>query len=128
MAGEGVIASYVKNDHLGLAIPYVHKGKRHEYWPDFVLKFDEDRYLIVEVSGSQKSPGPTREKARTARDSWCASVNNHGAFGVWGYLELGRAGVQNADYELRQSIDQHRAGAPIIGDPDLLSHLITEGV
>lgn len=128
LAAEGVITSYVKNDHLGLAIPYVHKGKRHEYWPDFVLKFDEHRYLIVEVSGSQKSPGPTGEKARTARDSWCASVNNHGAFGVWGYLELGQAGVQNADYELRQAIEQHRAGAPIIGDPDILSHFITEGV
>ena len=128
LVADAVITSYVKNDHLGLTIPYVHKGKRHEYWPDFVLKFDADRYLIVEVSGSQKSPGPTREKARTARDSWCASVNNHGAFGVWGYLELGQAGVQNADHELREAIRQHRAGAPIIGDPDLLSHFITEGI
>jgi type III restriction enzyme len=117
----------VKNDHLGLTIPYVHKGRRHEYWPDFVVSFDDDRYLIVEVSGSQKSPGPTIEKARTARDSWCASVNNHGAFGRWGYLELGKAGVENADYEIRRALDQHRAGAPIIGDPDLLSHFITEG-
>lgn len=128
LVADGVITSYVKNDHLGLAIPYVHKGKRHEYWPDFVLKFDESRYLIVEVSGSMKSPGPTQEKARTARDSWCASVNNHGAFGVWGYLELGQAGVANADFELRQAVEQHRAGSPIIGDPDLLSHFITEGV
>ncbi|MFC5500675.1 BPTD_3080 family restriction endonuclease [Lysinimonas soli] len=127
LAAEGTIDSYVKNDHLGLTIPYVHKGRRHEYWPDFVVHFDDDRYLIVEVSGSQKSPGPTIEKARTARDSWCASVNNHGAFGRWGYLELGKAGVENADYEIRQALDQHRAGAPIIGDPDLLSHFITEG-
>ena len=127
LAADGVISSYVKNDHLGLTIPYVHKGKRHEYWPDFVLAFDKDRFLIVEVSGSQKSPGPTQEKARTARDSWCASVNNYGAFGRWGYLELGQAGVANADYEIRHALDQHRAGAPIIGDPDLLSHFITEG-
>lgn len=128
LAEDGTITSYVKNDHLGLAIPYVHKGKRHEYWPDFILKFDGDRYLIVEVSGSQKSPGPTAEKARTARDAWCASVNNHGAFGIWGYRELGQAGVQNADYELREAIKQHRAGSPIIGDPDVLSPLITGGV
>lgn len=128
LASEGTIISYVKNDHLGLTIPYVHKGKRHEYWPDFVLKFDEDRYLIVEVSGSQKSPGPTQEKARTARDSWCASVNNHGDFGLWGYLELGQAGVADADRVIRESLDNHRAGKPIIGDPDLLSHFITEGV
>jgi type III restriction enzyme len=127
LAGAGIITSYAKNDHLGLAIPYVHSGKRHEYWPDFVLRFD-DRYLIVEVSGSMKSPGPTLEKARTARDSWCASVNNHGAFGTWGYLELGQAGVANAEVEIRAAIDKHREGAAIIGDPDLLSPLLTEGV
>lgn len=128
LAKDGVITSYVKNDHLGLHIPYVHKGKRHDYLPDFVLRFDDNRYLIVEVSGSQKSPGPTKEKARTARDSWCASVNNHGAFGVWGYLELGKEGVNNADFELREAIRQHRAGQPIIGDPDVLSKFIFEGV
>lgn len=128
LAAEGVITSYVKNDHLGLMVPYVHKGRSHTYLPDFVLKFDGDRYLIVEVSGSQKSPGPTKEKARTARDSWCASVNNHGAFGVWGYLELGQAGVANADFELREAIARHRAGEPIIGDPDVLSRFIFEGV
>jgi type III restriction enzyme len=127
LAADEVITSYVKNDHLGLTIPYLHKGKRHEYWPDFVLKFNDDRYLIVEVSGSQKSPGPTNEKARTARDSWCASVNNHGAFGVWGYLELGQTGVANAHYEIQEAIKLHTSGAPIIGDPDLLSPLITEG-
>ena len=31
--------------------------------------------------------GPTQAKAVTARDSWCASVNNHAGFGRWGYVE-----------------------------------------
>jgi type III restriction enzyme len=129
----GELTSYVKNDHLGFTIPYVHKGRSHEYWPDFLLRLapvegeDFTRTLIVEVSGSQKSPGPTKEKARTARDSWCAAVNNHGGFGRWGYIELGKVEVDDAEHILRESLRQHRADAPIVGDPDLLSRFIREG-
>ncbi len=47
-----------------------------------------ERTLIVEVSGSQKSPGPTQAKADTARNLWCTAVNNHGDFGRWGYVEI----------------------------------------
>lgn len=130
---EGLLTSYVKNDHLDLTIPYVHKGRSHEYWPDFLLRLppvegeDFSRTLIVEVSGSQKSPGPTKEKARTARDSWCAAVNNHGGFGRWGYTELGKAEVDDAEHELRIRIDQLRTDGPIIGNPDLLSTRLLAG-
>jgi type III restriction enzyme len=123
---DGDLTSYVKNDHLGFAIPYMHKGRSHEYWPDFLLRLapvegeDFARTLIVEVSGSRKSPGPTKEKARTARDSWCASVNNHDGFGRWGYIELHKDAVDDAEHVLREALRQHRADAPIIGDPDRL--------
>jgi type III restriction enzyme len=134
LVAEGLLTSYAKNDHLSFAIPYVHKGRSHEYWPDFLLRLapiegeDFTRTLIVEVSGSQKSPGPTKEKARTARDSWCAAVNNHGGFGRWGYTELGKAEVEDAEHELRARIDQLRKDAPIIGDPDLLSSRLLAGI
>ncbi len=67
------VASYVKNDHLGFAIPYVHAGRTHEYRPDFLVRLvpeagDEvERTLIIEVSGGRKAPGPTAAKAATAR-------------------------------------------------------------
>ena len=117
------VAAYVKNDHLGLTIPYVHKGRTHAYVPDFLLRLtprdgDVQRTLIVEVSGGQKSPGPTATKAATARDSWCAAVNNHGGFGRWGYLEVTTmAGVRET---LAEAIDNLYADRAIIGDPDLL--------
>ena len=117
------VAAYVKNDHLGLTIPYVHKGRTHAYVPDFLLRLtpregDVQRTLIVEVSGGQKSPGPTTTKAATARDSWCAAVNNHGGFGRWGYLEVTTmAGVRET---LAEAIDNLYADRAIIGDPDLL--------
>ncbi|MCA0296194.1 MAG: DEAD/DEAH box helicase family protein [Actinobacteria bacterium] len=132
LAAAGLLTSYVKNDHLGFEIPYVHKGIPHVYWPDFLLRLSPkacaeavdpaiERCLIVEVSGTQKSPGPTREKARTARDSWCVAVNNHGGFGRWGYLELGKAGVDDADAVLRAAIRSLVRDEPIIGDYDLLN-------
>jgi type III restriction enzyme len=88
------VAAYVKNERLGFTIPYVHQGRSHEYVPDFLVRLvpkkdgEEVRTLIVEVSGTQKSPGPTRAKAETARDQWCAAVNNWGEFGRWGYVEV----------------------------------------
>ena len=32
------VEAYVKNDHLGFTIPYVHKGRTHSYVPDFLVR------------------------------------------------------------------------------------------
>ena len=118
------VEAYVKNDHLGFTIPYIHKGRSHSYVPDFLVRLrdldgeDLIRTLIVEVSGSQKSPGPTQAKAVTARDSWCASVNNHAGFGRWGYIEM--TDPLQFKTRLAEAIQLLYDDAPIIGDPDLL--------
>jgi type III restriction enzyme len=118
------VEAFVKNDHLGFTIPYVHKGRTHSYVPDFLVRLRQvggeelNRTLIVEVSGSQKSPGPTIAKATTARDSWCASVNNHGGFGRWGYIEMTHPLEFKA--RLAEAIQLLYDDASIIGDPDLL--------
>jgi len=128
LAGQGVIVSYAKNDHLGLSIPYVHQGRSHSYVPDFLLRLaqrdgDVARTLVVEVSGSQKNayaPGPTHIKATTARDSWCAAVNNLGLFGRWGYIEL--TNPETFGDRLIEAIQSLYNDEPIIGDPDLLDY------
>ncbi|MGL5810083.1 MAG: BPTD_3080 family restriction endonuclease [Nocardioides sp.] len=118
------VAAYVKNDHLGFAIPYVHKGRSHSYFPDFLARLERakwerlDRTLIVEVSGSHKSPGPTRVKADTARHSWCAAVNNHGGFGRWGYIEMTDPLTFKA--RLAEALRLLYDDGPVIGDPELL--------
>ena len=125
------VAAYIKNDHLGFTIPYVHKGRSHSYVPDFLSRLVRaagekfDRTLIVEVSGGQKSPGPTREKARTAHDSWCPAVNNHGGFGRWGYTEI--TDPTTARTALNESIELLYKDAPIIGDRDLLDYEVLRG-
>jgi type III restriction enzyme len=88
------VLSYVKNERLGFTIPYVHQGSTHEYVPDFLVRLkteddDVERTLITEVSGTLKSKTAAAAKATTARDQWCAAVNNWGQFGVWGYIEIG---------------------------------------
>jgi len=118
------VAAYAKNDRLGFTIPYVHEGRAHSYVPDFLVRLRRrpyepfDRTLIVEVSGSQKSPGPTAAKAETVRNQWCVAVNNHGGFGRWGYVEI--TAMPEAHERLVTAIEDLYADAPIIGDPDLL--------
>jgi type III restriction enzyme len=86
------VRSYVKNERLGFTIPYVHEGRSHDYIPDFLVSLESldhvERTLIVEVSGSRKSPGPTEAKATTARHLWCPAVNNSAEFGLWAYVEV----------------------------------------
>lgn len=106
LEGHPDVVAYVKNDHLGFTIPYLHAGVHHQYVPDFLIRLRERsdevaRTLVVEVSGGRKSPGPTKAKATTARYQWCASVNNHGGWGRWGYTEisdmtLAASGLNNA--------------------------------
>ncbi len=124
------VAAYAKNDHVGFSIPYVFEGRSHEYVPDFLLRLrkrdpgdpaEPVRTLIVEVSGGQKrkhSPGSTAMKAAVARDSWCPAVNNHGAFGRWGYVEI--TDPPKIKDDLSEAIENLYADRAIIGPPDLL--------
>jgi type III restriction enzyme len=119
--------SYAKNDHLGFSVPYLFEGRSHDYLPDFLIRLkkrepdDVDRTLIVEVSGGLKSahsPGSVKSKADTARNSWCPAVNNHGAFGRWGFVEITDPTLIHP--QLSDAINALNADEPIIGDPDLL--------
>jgi type III restriction enzyme len=114
------VHSYVKNERLGFTIPYTHEGRSHEYVPDFLVRLvtepgDVARTLIVEVSGSRKSPGPTAAKAGTARHQWCAAVNNWGESGRWGYIEVHHPAQARA--RLHDAIENLYADRPIIGLP-----------
>ena len=124
------VATFVKNDHLDFAIPYLYEGQTLRYEPDFLVRLTrqdgdpvETRTLIVEVSGGRKSahhPDKTAAKATTARDVWCTAVNNHGGYGRWGYIEL--TDMLTAESQLIEAIDLLRADAPITGDPDRADH------
>jgi type III restriction enzyme len=117
------VAAYVKNDHLGFTIPYAFQGRGRQYLPDFLVRLrpleedEETRTLIVEVSGSHKPPGPTKEKAETTRDLWLPAVNNHGEFGRWSYCELTDPSTFRPDLEAAIAALRAGTGAAAVVAP-----------
>lgn len=86
------VFAYVKNDHLGFAIPYTHDGDPHDYVPDFIVRVDDGRgpddllNLVVEVSGQKLER--KQAKVDTATTLWVPAVNNTGEFGRWAFIEV----------------------------------------
>lgn len=79
------LISWAKNDHLGFEIYYLWQGKVHAYFPDFLLRFENDRYIIMEVKGQKKE----QDKAKwSAAEEWVRAVNAHGGFGKWEFKAL----------------------------------------
>ncbi len=79
------VAAFVKNQFLGFAIPYVHNGQDHEYYPDYLVRLKgatRPFTLILEVKGR---PDPDEQVKAEAARRWVAAVNAEGSFGRWGY-------------------------------------------
>jgi type III restriction enzyme len=78
---HGAIAAWVKNDRLGLVIPYRKEGTPRKYLPDFVVDLENGGHLLVEIKGQV---GDAAIK-KAAAERWCRAVNNDGRFGKWAY-------------------------------------------
>ena len=83
------VDAFVKNEQLGLAIPYLRDGATHEYHPDFVIRLKNGEHLILETKGFD----PKKEKAEAAR-RWADAVSADGRHGRWHYeLVKSEAGI-----------------------------------
>jgi type III restriction enzyme len=84
------VRAYVKNQGLGLEVPYRDGAIPRRYLPDFVLRIDdggpEPLNLIVETKGYRK--GDAQLKAETMRALWVPGVNNLGRYGRWAFAEF----------------------------------------
>ncbi len=84
------VASYVKNQNLGFAIPYTLNGVERNYIPDFIVRIKDQQgnilNLIIELTGEKRKD--KEAKVATARNLWVPAVNNHGGFGKWAFLEV----------------------------------------
>lgn len=109
---EDVVA-YVKNDHLGLLIPYTHDGREHSYVPDFIARLDDGvgvgdwLNVIIEVTGEKRADKVAKVKA--ARELWVPAVNNHGGFGRWAFVEINDP-WNNPEVEIRSLWQDSIAG------------------
>ena len=74
------VKAWVKNDHLGFEIIYVFDGVVRKYYPDFLIKLDNGKTLVLEVKGQEKQKDKEKRKALA---EWIEAVNNCGDFGEW---------------------------------------------
>jgi type III restriction enzyme len=81
------VIAYARNDHLDFTIPYEWQGMRHEYRPDYLIRWrcedGSELKVILEVKGFEREQD--RQKEIAAR-RWIRAVNHHGEFGRWEFL------------------------------------------
>jgi type III restriction enzyme len=86
------VLSYVKNQGLGLEVPYKDGSTARFYLPDFIVNIDDGRgpddplHLIVEVKGYRREN--VKLKSETMTQKWIRGVNNLGAYGRWAFEEF----------------------------------------
>ncbi len=77
------VVRWVKNEHLGLRIPYRKQGMPASYIPDFVAVLEMGLNLLIEIKGQYGDDADLKAKAA---ERWVAAVNRAGDFGTWRYL------------------------------------------
>lgn len=78
------VVAYARNDHLDLTIPYEWQGVRHEYRPDYLIRWrgedGQEIKIVLEVKGFETEQDRQKE---TAAKRWVRAVNHHSEFGRW---------------------------------------------
>ena len=86
------VRAYIKNQGLGLEVPYRSGSDARTYLPDFIVLVDDGRgeddllRLVVEIKGFRREDA--KEKKATMETYWVPGVNRLGAFGRWAFAEF----------------------------------------
>lgn len=84
------VRAYVKNQGLGLEVPYLHGATKRTYIPDFIVQVDDGQpdplNLIVEIKGFRGEE--VSDKINTMLNYWVPGVNNLGVFGRWQFRQF----------------------------------------
>jgi type III restriction enzyme len=87
------VTKWVKNERLGFFVLYRNKGITARYVPDFIVKTDNLRNVIVEIKGQFTDDADVKAKAA---QRWVNAVNQLGQHGTWHYLlvtDPGKLGI-----------------------------------
>ena len=76
------VGCYVRNDHLGLSIPYEYTGISHNYEPDFIVRLKNGVHLILEIKGFETEQDHAKHEGAKR---WVSAVNNWGQLGQWDF-------------------------------------------
>ena len=74
------VLAWAKNDHLGFDIIYIFDGVVRKYVPDFLIRLDNGKTLVLETKGQQTRKDIEKRKALA---EWIAAVNELEEFGEW---------------------------------------------
>ena len=74
------VKAWAKNDHLGFEILYVFDGVFKKYIPDFLVRLDNGKTLILETKGQETQRDIEKRKALK---EWITAVNQCGDYGEW---------------------------------------------
>ena len=86
------VRAYVKNQGLGLEVPYRAGSEARAYVPDFIVLVDDDRgdedplHLIVEIKGYRREDA--KQKKEAMDKLWVPAVNRLGGYGRWAFAEF----------------------------------------
>ena len=85
------VRAYVKNQGLGLEVPYRAGSEARTYVPDFIVLADDGRddgplHLIVEIKGYRREDA--KQKKAAMDHHWVPAVNRLGSYGRWAFAEF----------------------------------------
>ncbi len=98
-----LVSAYVKNQNLGLEVPYRFGSESRKYLPDFVVLVDDGRgaddllRLVIEVKGYRREDA--KVKAATMKTYWIPSVNRLQVYGRWAFAELKDVYEMETDFD-----------------------------
>jgi type III restriction enzyme len=96
------VKAYVKNQNLGLEVPYRYGSETRTYIPDFIVLVDDGHgdddllRLIVEIKGYRGEDA--KEKKATMETYWVPGVNHLGKYGRWAFVEFTEVHQIDADF------------------------------
>ncbi len=84
------VKAYVKNEGLGLEVPYRLGSTPRTYLPDFIVVVDDGQanplQLVVEIKGFRGEDA--KVKKNTMESYWVPGVNRLQEYGRWGFVEF----------------------------------------
>ena len=101
------VLAYVKNQNLGLEVPYLMGSTPHKYLPDFIVRVDDGDpddplNLIVEIKGFRGEDA--KEKKTTMDVYWVPGVNYLKEHGRWAFAEF--TDVYEIESEFEAQLEQ----------------------
>ncbi len=118
------VLAYVKNQGLGLEVPYRMASQNRKYLPDFIALIDDGHgpddplHLVIEIKGYRGEDA--QDKATTMRNFWVPGVNRLQSFGRWDFVEFKEVFQIEADF--KAAVERHIHGilGPIIQDSNAM--------